>query len=395
MTDNEHETGRPEGWPEGRPRPDRRTPARVLGTPLTDAPSTGAPLPGASSARRDAADEEADLPAVPGVPGVVPQDERTARRAERVAALCFLLAFAALVAFLVTYVRLQVGGLSATGSSHVALGGTLTLALLALASGIVIWVRQIMPKYELVQRRHPMASPEEVRAEVAATFVRGAAESGIVRHRLLRRTLLLAAAPLGLAPLVLLRDLDTTGAPAAQLHRKLRHTVWGERTEDGKPLRLVVEGTGQPIRAADFNSPGGILSVVPQGYEHDLNVLAKATVILVKFRPEELKPGTDPNWTHDGIVAYSKICTHVGCPAALYEQTTHHILCPCHQSTFDAADGARVVFGPAARPLPQLPVGVDEEGYLVALGDFAAPVGPSYWERGDAEARARENGGHL
>ncbi|MFC7587604.1 ubiquinol-cytochrome c reductase iron-sulfur subunit [Nonomuraea antimicrobica] len=88
-------------------------------------------------------------------------------------------------------------------------------------------------------------------------------------------------------------------------------------------------------------------------------------------------------------MAYSKICTHVGCPAALYEQNTHHILCPCHQSTFDATDGAKVIFGPAARPLPQLPITVDSEGYLIAQGDFEVPVGPSYWERGDAEAEAR------
>ncbi|GGO07933.1 cytochrome bc1 complex Rieske iron-sulfur subunit [Microbispora rosea subsp. aerata] len=379
MTDNEHETGQPE----------RRTPPRVIGTPLSD-PLTGSlpePLPGAETAGDD---HDGD----PAVPRAVPQDERKARKAEKIAALCFMLTFAALVAFLVAYVRFQVGGLSATGASHIALGGALTLALLALASGIVIWVRQIMPKYEMVQQRHPMASSADVRAEIAATFVSGAAESGIVKRRLLRRTLLLAAAPLGLAPLVLLRDLDSTGAPVAQLHKRLAHTVWGEKAKEGKPLRLVVEGTGQPIRAADFNSPGGILSVVPEGYEHDLNVLAKATVILIKFRPEEFKPGTNLNWTHDGIVAYSKICTHVGCPAALYEQTTHHILCPCHQSTFDAADGAKVVFGPAARPLPQLPIGVDEQGYLIALGDFPTPVGPSYWERGDAEARVRENGGH-
>ncbi len=155
-------------------------------------------------------------------------------------------------------------------------------------------------------------------------------------------------------------------------------------------MKLVVEGTGQPILASDFDSPGGILSVVPEGYEHDLNALAKATLILIKFRPEDLKSGTIRNWTYDGIVAYSKICTHVGCPAALYEQTTHHILCPCHQSTFDATDGARVIFGPAARPLPQLPIGVDGQGYLIAQADFDVPVGPSFWERGDAEADARE-----
>jgi len=88
------------------------------------------------------------------------------------------------------------------------------------------------------------------------------------------------------------------------------------------------------------------------------------------------------NWTVDGIVAYSKICTHVGCPVALYEQTTHHILCPCHQSTFDATRGAQVLFGPAARPLPQLPIGTDAEGFLVATSDYHEPVGPSFWERG-------------
>ncbi len=85
----------------------------------------------------------------------------------------------------------------------------------------------------------------------------------------------------------------------------------------------------------------------------------------------------------------------MGCPAALYEQNTHHILCPCHQSTFDAADGAKVIFGPAARPLPQLPITVDAEGYLIAQGDFEVPVGPSYWERGDAEAEVREKGGQA
>ena len=81
-------------------------------------------------------------------------------------------------------------------------------------------------------------------------------------------------------------------------------------------------------------------------------------------------------------MAYSKICTHVGCPAALYEQTTHHILCPCHQSTFDATRGAAVIFGPATRPLPQLPITIDSEGYLVAQSDFPSRWDPSFWERG-------------
>ncbi|WP_214413738.1 cytochrome bc1 complex Rieske iron-sulfur subunit [Sphaerisporangium fuscum] len=344
--------------------PEERVPRRVIGTPPPggDSSSLGAP----ASAEEPIVHEGVKFP-----------DPVKARKAEKVAALLFLVAFLAGIAFIVSYVAFQVGDIDRTQTSNLALGSSLAIALLALAAGLVVWARQLMPKYALVQERHPMASRAEVREEVEKTFLQGAEESGFLRHKLMRRTLLLAAAPLGLLPLVMLKDLGPLPGTS------LRHTVWK------KGMRLMVEGTNQPIRAADFNSPGGILSVVPQGHENDLNALAKATLILIKFRPEELKSGVNLNWTHDSIVAYSKICTHVGCPAALYEQTTHHILCPCHQSTFDAADGAKVVFGPAARPLPQLPIGVDSEGYLIAQSDFNVPVGPSFWERGDAEAEAR------
>jgi ubiquinol-cytochrome c reductase iron-sulfur subunit len=115
----------------------------------------------------------------------------------------------------------------------------------------------------------------------------------------------------------------------------------------------------------------------------DLQVAkSKAAVILLRMEPDDITPAPGrENWSVDGIVCYSKICTHVGCPISLNERTTHHLLCPCHQSTFDLADGGRVVFGPAARPLPQLPIKVDSEGYLVAQSDFNEPVGPSFWER--------------
>jgi ubiquinol-cytochrome c reductase iron-sulfur subunit len=110
---------------------------------------------------------------------------------------------------------------------------------------------------------------------------------------------------------------------------------------------------------------------------------AKAAVILVRMKPSDITPAPGrANWGVEGILCYSKICTHVGCPISLWEQQTHHLLCPCHQSTFDLADNATVIFGPAARPLPQLPLMVDSEGYLVAQHDFDEPVGPSYWERG-------------
>ncbi|MEV6981302.1 Rieske 2Fe-2S domain-containing protein [Sphaerisporangium sp. NPDC051017] len=380
MTDNPNEI-EPGGIEPGE---SPRVPRRVIGTPPPRGgdsllgPDAGARPQGnghaAALAHGEHDEHTADEPVVGEVKYPDPAD---ARKGERRASLLFLLTFVAAVGFVASYVIFQVGSVEKTATSNLALGGSLAVALLSLAAGLVVWARQIMPKYTLVQQRHPMASGSATREEVAKTFLEGANESGLLRHKMLRRTLLLASAPLGLLPLVLLKDLGPLPGTS------LRHTVWK------KGLRLMVEGTRQPIRAADFNSPGGILSVVPEGHEDDLNALAKATLILIKFRPEDLKPGVNLNWTHDSIVAYSKICTHVGCPAALYEQTTHHILCPCHQSTFDAADGAKVIFGPAARPLPQLPIGVDNEGYLIAQSDFNVPVGPSFWERGDAEAEAR------
>ena len=98
--------------------------------------------------------------------------------------------------------------------------------------------------------------------------------------------------------------------------------------------------------------------------------------------PNSIKiPESRRDWHVNGILCYSKICTHVGCPISLWEQQTHHLLCPCHQSTFDLGDSGLVVFGPAARALPQLPITVDAEGYLVARRGFDVPVGPSYFER--------------
>ena len=192
----------------------------------------------------------------------------------------------------------------------------------------------------------------------------------LVKRPLLRRTLIAATLPLGLAPLVLLRDLGPLPGTS------LRHTVW----RNG--LRLTIAGSNRPLKPADFYSPGSMITVIPEGFQDNDDAIAKAAVIIMKLGPGELKPPTNMNWTVDNIVAYSKICTHVGCPVALYEQTTHHILCPCHQSTFDATTGATVLFGPAPRPLPQLPMGVDAEGYLIATHDFYEPVGPSFWERG-------------
>jgi len=317
-----------------------------------------------------------------------PPAPRHAKNAERVAAALFVLAFLAGCGFIAAFISLEVGQATlpkgadtvvAAMRSNLALGTSLSVALLALGAGSIIWVRHLTPDIEIEEERHDLNSTPADRAAFQKEFAEGAAISQVTRRPLLRRTLLLATAPLALAPLVLLRDLG----PLPQTD--LRHTVWR------KGLHVVTIGGLNRLRPADISTPGSMITVIPEGYHEDDNALAKAGVILIKFAPGELHIPTNfnggtmvstMNWTIDNIVAYSKICTHVGCPVALYEQTTHHILCQCHQSTFDAANGANVIFGPAARALPQLPLMLDSEGYIAAASDFTQPVGPSFWERG-------------
>jgi ubiquinol-cytochrome c reductase iron-sulfur subunit len=143
----------------------------------------------------------------------------------------------------------------------------------------------------------------------------------------------------------------------------------------GTPL---VDVEGQPI-AADALDAGGFLTAFPAGADIDAT---GSPIVVVRVDPRQLRlPEARRAWAPDGLVAYSKICTHAGCPVGLYEQQTHHLLCPCHQSQFDITHEAEVIFGPAKRPLPQLPITVDSEGYLIARSDFTEPVGPSFWER--------------
>jgi ubiquinol-cytochrome c reductase iron-sulfur subunit len=332
-------------------------PRRVIGTPSPVVSRTL--LPG-EGPREPAPVRE--LPADP-------EDPVAAKRAEKAVAAFFIIAMLAGLGFIASYVIFQVHSVNRTAHSNLALGLTMGAAFLAMGIGATIWVRHVMPNVELTEERHPLASTPENKAAFQETFEEGAEASQFVKRPLIRRTLIAATVPVALAPIVLLRDLGPLP------HKSLDHTVWKKGT------RVVVYGTQRPLTLADFSTPGASLSVIPEGYENDDDALAKAATTLIKFRPGELQAPTKMNWTVDGVVAYSKICTHLGCPAALYEQTTHHILCPCHQSTFDAAHGARVIFGPATRPLPQLPLTTNAQGYLVAQGDYQEPVGPSFWER--------------
>ena len=108
-------------------------------------------------------------------------------------------------------------------------------------------------------------------------------------------------------------------------------------------------------------------------------------VMLIRIKPEDMhrvvyRKGQE-TFNFGELFAYTKVCSHLGCPSSLYEQQTYRILCPCHQSQFDALHFAKPIFGPAARALAQLPITIDKDGYLVANGDFIEPVGPAFWER--------------
>ncbi|MFJ3227690.1 Rieske 2Fe-2S domain-containing protein [Streptomyces sp. NPDC086783] len=306
-------------------------------------------------------------------------DERAAKRSERVVAMLFTLSMLATIGFIASFVTIPadksvfIWPLGHISGLNFALGTTLGVALFAIGAGAVHWARTLMSDVEIADDRHPIEAAPEVRAKVMADFRQGAKESALGRRKLIRNTMLGALTLVPLSGIVLLRDLGPLPED------KLRHTLWS------KGKLLVNMNTNEPLRPSDV-AVGSLTFVKPEGLEeHDEEFqteIAKAALMIVRLQPDNIKDKRELEWSHEGIVAYSKICTHVGCPISLYEQQTHHVLCPCHQSTFDLSDGARVIFGPAGHPLPQLRIGVNDEGYLQALGDFEEPVGPAFWERG-------------
>jgi len=331
-------------------------------------------------------------------------DEKAEKRAERQVAGLFGLSAVCAVLFIVAYVTVENGDNHDTvlglGASTVALGSALGFALLFIGIGIIQWARKLMADHEIVEMRHPAKSSDEDRAETLGILAQGAEESGIARRPLVRNSML-GAVTLLLAPaVVMLRDLGPSNAQVTEdadyPGAGLEHTVWD------KGVRVVRDVVGTPIRPSDLEI-GDLVNAEPETVfaldDEGEPVLegvplqiakSKGAVVLTRMDPKDNRPGKGrEDWDVDGILCYSKICTHVGCPISLNERKTQHLLCPCHQSTFDLADAAKVIFGPAARALPQLPLMVDDEGYLVAQSDFKEPVGPSFWER-DSDASTTE-----
>ena len=328
---------------------------------------------------------EADKFADPGIePHRVRMTDKSVRHeksaARQVAAL-FLLSIAGSIFSIWAFfgIRIYDYDLNSIKNNSMFLGLGIALGMLGIGIGAVHWAKTLMPDAEVSEPRHQTRGSEETRAAALEVIRLANEESGFSRRKLIRRSLYGALALFPIPGLVIFRDLGPNPADT------LRHTMWAPG------LRLMRDPSGTPIKASDVQV-GSVFHVIPEGlaelgqenetYHHMLEEKAKAAVLLVRVDPAELKESEErKDWSYQGIVAYSKICTHVGCPVALYEQHTHHLLCPCHQSTFDLVDECKVVFGPASRPLPQLPITVDKEGYLIARSDFNEPVGPSFWDR--------------
>ena len=326
----------------------------------------------ADLAARGRDDSQTAAPSAPAAPYELRHadlDAAAERSAERKVAFLFLLSVVGTVGFIwVFFASPYKYGESNNDWFTPLLAFFMALALTGIGAGAVKWAKSLMGDAEVVQERHDFASDPADLAETGQALVEGLQVTGLGRRKLLTGTLLLGAGSLLLLPAPLLLDLG----PYAHKERLLRRTGWR------KGVRLV-RRNGSPVRLGDLEI-GSLETVYPDVPGGD--VLADSPTMLIRMLPSQLVPrhGRE-DWSIDGHIAYSVICTHLGCPVKLYEQQTHHLFCPCHQSTFDASHGAKVVFGPAARSLPQLPIAVDEEGYFVAQSDYTEPVGPSFWER--------------
>ena len=313
-------------------------------------------------------------------------DPKAAKRAERQVAALFGLSTLGTILFVVAYYAVSLEGDSwaeiarQLRISTTLLGVGLAVALFGVGAGAVHWAKTLMPDEEKIELRHPMRGTDEDRDDALEILREGSAEAGVGRRPLIRNSLLGALVPLTVGPtVVLLRD--TGPLPGTDLST----TFWKQGMALVHDPITDPEGLGRKIKPEDLTI-GSVVHVLPEGIqaeevEHPLDEIAKAAVLLIRLDPDDLDE-TSSAGAYEGIVAYSKICTHMGCPVALYEQQTHHLLCPCHQSTFDLKQNCKIVFGPAKRPLPQLAITVDDDGYLVAKTPFTEAVGPSFWERG-------------
>ena len=314
---------------------------------------------------------------------------RSERRTERAIAAALVVSAVAALVLAVVFAR---------GGQPQAEGALLGISLCALGYALAAWGKYLLPAGPFVQQRHPLdevdadAEPVSrlVDAEPAADEGAASADTGddpdarqgagaagdvddvdddaamevFGRRPFLTKLLVGTMGALGLAALFPIRSLGPDPG------RTLFRTAWR------RGVRAVTE-EGRLVKAGEMEV-GGVLTVFPEGHVGSAD--SQTLLIRVEEGDFTTRPGRE-TWAPQGHVAYSKVCTHAGCPVGLYQAATKELLCPCHQSLFDVTDGARPVFGPATRSLPQLALEVDDEGYLRAQGDYKEAIGPAFWER--------------
>ncbi len=352
---------------------------------------------------REGASEKDGVEIVHYEPQFVP-GSRAEKRMTRIVAGMFMLSGLAAVLFVLAYVwwpftwplsvdgwEYQPGNTASKGFTPI-LGLMLGLSLLFLGLGILTWGKKLLAHEIALQDRHDGGSDPAERALTGTTLQFIGEELGLTRRPLLKVALAAPAVGLGAAALAV-----PVGMMIKDPHRPdiLFHTGWDPAVNGGKKVRLVREDGVTAIRPEDI-SVGGQITAFPGIPGGTTNEHADSPVLLIRLReddavklrqnlvnyPQNTRAG-DP--MAGNLVAYSKICTHAGCPASLYEQETNRLLCPCHQSQFLITDNAKPIFGPATRRLPMLPLELDEEGFLVAKNDFnGVPVGPAFWEKPEA-----------
>jgi ubiquinol-cytochrome c reductase iron-sulfur subunit len=277
-------------------------------------------------------------------------------RGARLAALAFVFSALASLGLVVVYV---------TGGQAQLEGILLGIGLGGLAVGLIAWAKNLMPTGPFVQARKVTLRQAGEVEEVEEALDESVATIG--RRRFLGRLLAVSLGAFGVAAVFPIRSLGTRPG------RALFHTSWR------KGSRAVTDA-GQPIRPADL-PVDGVLTVFPEGAVGTED----SQTLLIRLPAGDYRPlpGRE-GWAPDDVVAFSKICTHAGCPVGLYRADSKELYCPCHQSVFEVLDGAKPAAGPATTPLPQLPLDLDAEGYLVARSDYTEPVGPGFWNRGHA-----------
>ena len=264
-----------------------------------------------------------------------------------------------------TVAALGLAGTYIAGGQSQVEGVLLALALGSLGYAFVVGSKHLLPRGPFVEERTELASTPAEQLAFAKDFD-AFLQPGepLARRKFLLRMLGAAAGALGIAALFPIASLGPDP------DNKLKVTKWRKGAR-------VVDEQGELVRVNTLKV-GGALTVFPEGHLDAAD--SQAILIRAQSQPFTTRPGRE-HWTPEGYVAYSKICTHAGCPVGLYQRQLQRLLCPCHQSTFEVLEAAKPVFGPATRSLPQLPLMVDDEGVLRARRDFDSPVGPGFWDR--------------